>query len=360
MLLYAQPRTRIDLNLTNDPILKIALDFIGWRDVLALSESNKRMYTLLSNPIVWEKHYDYRFCGPTESNKIPLGQHKSVFMERHEAYKSAINMLATYHQPTNPWFLEHDREYVLFLIKKGFRPLNAFRAPELQPHREIILIGVSWNGNTLQYASPKLQSDRAIVLATVTLNGNALQYASPELQSDRAIVLAAVSCNRNALQYASAELRSDRDIVLAAVQKHGDALQYASLALRSDRAIVLAAIQGLGGVNAFRHASEDLKNDQWIVFTSVLQEIASYKGIIAMVIPLTLVSNDPQFFMIRLAAMVYLLSIIAVVASPLQKAGAFSHPRVSATGIFAYHAAPNYGAVQKNQPEETSSALERV
>lgn len=126
-------------------------------------------------------------------------------------------------------------------------------------------------GYVLQYFHSKWRSDRDMILLAVTEDGESLWLASGELWADRKMVHAAVSyglCSC-ALQCAAAELRVDRDILLVAVRHRGSQPEDASAALREDREVVLAAARQAG--EALEFASDRWRASWLVVYATVRQ-----------------------------------------------------------------------------------------
>ncbi|MBA3238326.1 MAG: DUF4116 domain-containing protein [Parachlamydiaceae bacterium] len=163
-----------------------------------------------------------------------------------------------------------DRDFILSTFKneKDFI-LSLYTDIDLQKNKEFVLIAVTRNGSTLQYANYLLKKDKDIVLAAVTQNGTVLKFAHESLKNDKDIVLAAVKEYGCALEYAEG-LNTDKDIVLAAVKNNGHALRYVYSELKKDKEIVLAAVTQNGF--ALYNAHESLKRDKEVVLAAVMQD----------------------------------------------------------------------------------------
>lgn len=85
--------------------------------------------------------------------------------------------------------------------------------------------GATW---VLAYASEKLHADRELMLKGVSLDGQLLYYASKELRDDKEVVMNAVKNKWRILKYASKNMRSDKDIAIIAIKQSEEALMYIS------------------------------------------------------------------------------------------------------------------------------------
>jgi hypothetical protein len=154
----------------------------------------------------------------------------------------------------------------MILLKKGFM-IHDIVINQLDENfgndREIVNMGVSRFGMSLQYASIELRNDKEIVKNAVYNNGDSLEFASLELRNNKEIVKIALTFFNNSLQFASNELRDDREIVSLAVLINGCSLRYASNKLRDDREIVILAVSQ--NSSALRYASNKLRDDREIV-----------------------------------------------------------------------------------------------
>jgi hypothetical protein len=135
--------------------------------------------------------------------------------------------------------------------------------------KQIYLMALKYNGNTLSFLSTDMKVDREIVLTAVKEKGSAIQYAAKSLINDREIALAAIHQNAYAIDKLI-KLKHDKQIALAAVTKHGLALSNIP-EFWNDRDIVLAAVRNdRGGYRCvLQFASDHLKNDRKIVLEAV-------------------------------------------------------------------------------------------
>lgn len=104
--------------------------------------------------------------------------------------------------------------------RNGFALKHASK--RLRADREVVLAAVRENFYSLEHASIDLRADRDFLL-TISHEGIAIPLGviSEELRADREIVMLAVSREGESLRYASENLRADEEVVLAAVRCSG-------------------------------------------------------------------------------------------------------------------------------------------
>ncbi len=252
-------------------VVDIAKQLNNWRDLVVLSQSDKTIRNILSEPnaenAIWHFHYNHRFPELPFPDGLSQPTYKQAFIARHTLYKNATTHEKRLNNDT-PEPLRGDRELVMTAVTQDGWALE-YASDALQADREVFLAAVTQNGDALRFASDALQADREVVLAAVTRNGYALQYASDALQADREVVMTAVTQDGEALRFASDALQADREVVLAAVTQYGEALRVASAALRADREVVMAAVTQNG--YALQYASDALRADREVVLAAVTQ-----------------------------------------------------------------------------------------
>ena len=86
--------------------------------------------------------------------------------------------------------------------------LFLFASPTLKENREVVLIAVIQNSDSLQYASEELKDDFEIVAEAVHNQGNALLHSSDRGKNDCELVLSALSNSQSAIYLCSNELRN--------------------------------------------------------------------------------------------------------------------------------------------------------
>ena len=83
--------------------------------------------------------------------------------------------------------------------------------------------GATW---VVAYASERLHADKELMLKGVSLDGQLLYYASKELRDDKEVVINAVKNKWRILKYASKDMRSDKDIAITAIKQSKEAIMY--------------------------------------------------------------------------------------------------------------------------------------
>lgn len=148
-------------------------------------------------------------------------------------------------------------EVIKQISKNG--SLNDFL--EYRDDETIVAVAVTYNPNSLRYASDRLRDNEQIVTTAVESDGTTLCYASDRLKANKEIVLIAVSNAGRAIQFASDDLKDDKEVVLAALEHKtkymcaSDAFKYASDRLKDDDEVVDMAVSRYG-YDALEYASE--------------------------------------------------------------------------------------------------------
>eukprot|EP00913_Durusdinium_trenchii_P016234 g15256.t1 len=149
----------------------------------------------------------------------------------------------------------------------------AFAGQELLADRSFVLEALKLQGAALEHV-PHFQEDEDLVLAAVASDCSALRFSA--LRCQRSFVMRAVVTAGMCLEHVFAELLEDKELVLAAVGSSGLALQFVPESLKSDEEVVWCAFADPGlksnkgfalkvlaeDVFAFRHLSEELRNDR--------------------------------------------------------------------------------------------------
>jgi len=133
--------------------------------------------------------------------------------------------------------LRRDPEVVLRAVRQD--PTALLYA--LYPTEDLLFDVVAQNGCALAFAPDWAKRNKGIVLTAVGQNGLALEYASDSMRLDKDIVFAAIAADGRALM--STNLRHDRDTVLEVVRRNSSALMSVPRLLRSDQEIMKAAGQ---------------------------------------------------------------------------------------------------------------------
>ena len=106
------------------------------------------------------------------------------------------------------------------------------------------LAAVQLNGRNLQYLSDRLRADKSIIDAALKQTPYAVQYVSPKLMADRDFVEGLIRAgNETAFKHASEDLRNDKDMALLAVSKKHFAYAYIGDSLKQDKDVAIAALQ---------------------------------------------------------------------------------------------------------------------
>lgn len=83
--------------------------------------------------------------------------------------------------------------------------------------------GATW---VVAYASDRLHADRELMLKGVSLDGQLLYYASEELRDDKEVVINAVKNKWRIIKYASKNMRGDKEIAIEAIKQNKEAIMY--------------------------------------------------------------------------------------------------------------------------------------
>ena len=175
-------------------------------------------------------------------------------------------------------YLLDDKAFILSLARPD---VIRYVSKRLQADRDVVLSCVHHDGSYLRYASPNLCDDRAVVEAAVTVSkmyNTALVFASPRLRRDHSLVLLAVTTDGHSLQYACSDLQNNIDIVRAAVAQNWDSLQYADRTLLHTTDIVHSVLPE--HPQALQYASAEVRNDVSIVAPLAKKDVKclSYAG----------------------------------------------------------------------------------
>jgi hypothetical protein len=138
---------------------------------------------------------------------------------------------------------------------------------------DFIMEIVNINGDGLRHASDRLKDNKDIVFEAVYQNGESIKHASKRLKDDEDIVLLSIK-HKHGFVFASQRLRNIRDIVLEAVKLWGDNYRF-QYKFRNDFEIALETVKRDGSMLGIM--PEEIKNNEIIVFYSLLFDITNYK-----------------------------------------------------------------------------------
>ncbi|CAK9044553.1 Uncharacterized protein SCF082_LOCUS25294 [Durusdinium trenchii] len=140
-----------------------------------------------------------------------------------------------------PQELKADFSLVLDAVSADGRALR-FASSHLRSERCVALAAVRSRAEAMAFAGQELLADRSFVLEALKLQGAALEHV-PHFQEDEDLVLAAVASDCSALRFSA--LRCQRSFVMravAAVGSSGLALQFVPESLKSDEEVVWCAV----------------------------------------------------------------------------------------------------------------------
>lgn len=140
-----------------------------------------------------------------------------------------------------------DVELVMAAVNTSCDALDSVE--ELQDNKDLMLQAMRVNGDCFEHVSDDLKGDREVAAAAVPARGYQLMYASDELKADPDLIIGElVGAGASAyglLGMVDTELHSRRDIISAGVKEHGHCLKYASDDLKDDEELVLTAVLNL-------------------------------------------------------------------------------------------------------------------
>ena len=182
---------------------------------------------------------------------LEIHKHKTLFANR------AFMLECVRRDASNLQYASEALQDDVHLVLEALRSKVA--SPRLQRDHSLVLLAVTTDGHSLQYACSDLQNNIDIVRAAVAQNWDSLQYADRTLLHTTDIVHSVLPEHPQALQYASAEVRNDVSIVGPLAKKDVQCLSYAGPAVLSDRAFILSAVQQ--NPVAMQYASQELHDD---------------------------------------------------------------------------------------------------
>ncbi len=125
-------------------VVDIAKQLNNWRDLVVLSQSDKTIRNILSEPnaenAIWQFHYNHRFPELPFPDGLSQPTYKQAFIARHAPYKNAAI---------------HEKR------------LGPYTPEPLRGDRELVLAAVTQNGRALRFASDALRTDEVIQAASV-------------------------------------------------------------------------------------------------------------------------------------------------------------------------------------------------
>ena len=123
------------------------------------------------------------------------------------------------------------------------------------------------NGNCMYYAKPIFKKDKELSLIAVNSDGESLEFIDESLYSDRDVILAACKNYGRNLTYASDMLKDDFEIVKVAATNNGTSIKFASKRLKLNVELCLIAIEQTRA--AYRDLDISMKTqiDIWLVYT---------------------------------------------------------------------------------------------
>lgn len=179
-----------------------------------------------------------------------------------------------------PENIRNDRDYVLEMIR-GAAGLQDMTLDELADNRDAMMKAVQQYGPLLRYASDTLKNDEELVIAAVSQDYMAIPYASEEMRTKFNVIDIALRSNLAARVYVdlfNPGINPERQVtesVEAQIKRRVRRLFTEHPELGNEGQFINIIINNFDE-NAFRYASDDLKNDRDAVLHAVWANWRSY------------------------------------------------------------------------------------
>lgn len=164
------------------------------------------------------------------------------------------------HQKQNE-ILDLEKEFALERIESS--PIELRNASYYNDDKEIVLMAVTNQGMTLEFASKRLKNDKDVVYTALKNNSSSINYVGTILKHDKDLY----KTFPHTFPFAPQEIQDDKETVLIIVKLYGSLIRYASKRLQSDKEVLLEAVKHFG--SGIMYASDDLKTDKELVGTAL-------------------------------------------------------------------------------------------
>ena len=168
--------------------------------------------------------------------------------------------------------LKKDFELFKFLISKNGMFLNFFSKNEKDRRmitKEIGILGVKQNGNSIKFLKEELKNDREIILEAIKQNGNSLEFIPNKFRNDKEIVFEAIKQNSNSIKFLDLNLNKliieNEDIIEECLRKNEECWKYLSLKSKNDLNLMKKILKKNRNLFYF-FENDEIKNDKEIYF----------------------------------------------------------------------------------------------
>ncbi len=139
-----------------------------------------------------------------------------------------------------------------------------------------VLKAVKEDGYALSKANITFRDDYEIVLASVSWNSESIKYASERLKDNRKIAIKAIQADSRNFKYASERIRMNDKIAIDAIFSYGLNLKFSSMKLKKNYTVVKNAYQN-AGLDVLKYTTKEIKMK--ILEEDYLEELAWNKKV---------------------------------------------------------------------------------